>query len=457
MSSICVRHRSLSSRVVICVLLLSLLAPVAIAAPTVDSALTQYLQDSPLSSVPVVITYSQHPSAADIASLQMLGIPGGVVLNRLPMVLTAINKAQLDALRNRSNIVSIFPNQMMELDTSASRTFIGVTALRKDAEVTKRNGGLPISGKGVGVAIVDTGIDATHPDLQLGRNVVQNVSFPLSDLAVVGNCPAAAAGIVGISGVPGVVLNLGFLPPTFVEDAPISDAEGGHGTFVAGVVGGTGQASGGFYGGMAPGANLVGLVAGNDCGLPSFGILQAFDYVVVNQIRFNIRVVNNSWGSRLRNVPYDPNHPINVATRTLHDLNITVVFSAGNAGATAGAINPYSTAPWTISVAASQKEGLGLPSSFSSRGEDNGTGTDVAGQPADPNAPPNLRPDLTAPGEDIKSTRSKGPGLTNVADSPVRRLERPHHDPAGLSAFLYDFARHKLLRATRDRGGGADD
>jgi subtilase family protein len=70
--------------------------------------------------------------------------------------------------------------------------------------------------------------------------------------------------------------------------------------------------------------------------------------------------------------------------------------------------------PWTISVAAGEKQGLGTPASFSSRGENNGNGTDVAGQPADTNALPNLRPDVTAPGVDIKSARMKGVGLTNT-------------------------------------------
>jgi Subtilase family len=41
----------------------------------------------------------------------------------------------------------------------------------------------------------------------------------------------------------------------------------------------------------------------------------------------------------------------------------------------------------------------------------------VAGQPADPNAKPNFRPDITGPGVDIKSARMKGAGLTNTAGS----------------------------------------
>ncbi|MBI4462843.1 MAG: S8 family serine peptidase [Acidobacteria bacterium] len=382
-----------------------LLGPAAgLASPTVDSVLAEQVASNPSGQTPAIITYNHQPTSDDLAGLQLLSISAGIVLNRLPMVLTTVNQGQLDALRSRSGILSLYANEFMERYTNVSRTFIGVTSVRKDAEVTRRNGGLPVSGKGIGVAVVDTGIDATHPDLQLGRNVVQNVLFPLTELSVT---PTGCA--LRLS------FNFGFLPPTFLENQPISDAEGGHGTFVSGVIGGTGQSSGGFFGGVAPGADLIGVVAGNDCGLPSFGILQAFDYVMVNQIRYRIRVVNNSWGSNLGTASFDPDHPINVATRHLHDLNITVVFAAGNSGDNPGAINRYSVAPWVISVAAGDREALGRPAGFSSRGQDNGTGTDTAGQPASPSAPPNLRPDITAPGANIKSTRSKGPGITNTA------------------------------------------
>src|SRR5687767_458405 len=42
-------------------------------------------------------------------------------------------------------------------------------------------------------------------------------------------------------------------------------------------------------------------------------------------------------------------------------------------------------------------------------------GSDIAGQPADPEVAPNLRPDITGSGVDIKSARSKAPGVTNIA------------------------------------------
>lgn len=375
----------------------------ASAAPTVDPQLASRLSAAPLTPAPAVITFDSHPDPADLLALHTLGMTGGIVLNELPMVLTQLNAAQLDALDGRSDIVSIYGLRFYEAYTNASRKFIGVDAMMRDAELAAANSGLPVSGDGIGVAYVDTGIDTAHPDLNLGENVVQNVYFPLGEVQT---------GITGIS----IELPPEFVPPVFVEDVPNTDLAGGHGTHGAGIVAGTGAASGGFYGGVAPGADLIGLMAGNDLGLTNFSILQAYDYALVNQFRYNIRIANNSFGGDLGDPSnYNPDDPLLVATRELHDRFITVVFAAGNSGSDPGAINYLSVAPWVISVAAGTKQGLGTPADFSSRGEDDGTGTDVAGQPADPAAPPNFRPDLTAPGEDIKSARAVSVGLTNTA------------------------------------------
>lgn len=379
----------------------ALVAGQALAVPGVDARLVQQTNASPLGFTPVLVTYDHAPRPADLLALRAFGIPGGTLLSRLPIVLTAVNQAQLNALRSAPGVVSLYANRRFKPFTDASRSFIGATAARADSELTSRNRGLPVSGAGVGVAYVDTGIDATHPDLVLGRNVAQNVLFPLAEYAVTE-----------------MPLPPDFVPVVAVENVPQSDAQGGHGTFGAGVTAGTGQTSGGLYGGVAPGARLVGLVAGNDVGLTTFAIVQAYDYALVNQIQYNIRVCNNSWGTTLGDLPYDPFDPINVATRALHDHDITVVFAAGNDGDAPDVINPFSVAPWVISVAAGQKQGYGAPASFSSRGNDDGNGTDVAGQPANPLAPPNLRPDVVAPGVDIHSTRAKCAGLTNSAGSP---------------------------------------
>lgn len=386
----------------------------------VDPLIASFLSTrSAGSTMPVVITYAEQPGANEFGRLQSAGIAKGFAMRELPMVIADMNLAQLSAVRTQSGVVSIWANRIMKNFTNASRPFIGVNKMMADREVTLRNTanpGMPISGKGIGIGYIDTGIDGTHSDLEFGpnRKTVQNVIQPLSE-TVVGDGGLVVG--IGVS-VADILYEEGFVAPIYLENQPHSDVESGHGTHGAGVAAGLGVMSGGFYGGVARGANIIGVNSGNELGLPLVGIIGAYDYLLANQFLYNVRIINNSWGDSLSSAGIDPANPINIATRTAHDRNIFVVFAAGNGinsvGDVPNAINPYSTMPWTISVAAGEKQGLGTPADFSSRGENNGTGTDVAGQPADENAPPNLRPDIIAPGVDIKSARMRGVGLTNT-------------------------------------------
>lgn len=391
--------------------------PVAAATVKVDPLLTQFLNARLSAHMPVVISYSRQPGNAEFTQLQRAGIQKAFVMQQLPMVICDMNLVQLTAVRSQSGVRSIWANRLLKPLTNAARPFIGVNAMSADQEITQRNThnpGIPVTGLGVGIGYVDTGIDATGRDLPLGSKVRQNVIQPL------------AQGVVGVGefGLPvGVDISdqiagsdgrPQFVQVPYIEGTPFSDMDSGHGTFGAGVAAGLGANSGGFYGGVARGAHLVGVNSGTDSGLPLIAIIGAYDYLLVHQYDYNIRVINNSWGSSLADSEIDPANPINLATRIAHDRNIVVVFAAGNAGAAADAINPYSTMAWTISVAAGEKQGLGTPADFSSRGVNNGGNPDVAGMPANPDAPPNLRPDITGSGVDIKSVRSHGPGLVNT-------------------------------------------
>src|SRR6185503_466875 len=134
----------------------------------------------------------------------------------------------------------------------------------------------------------------------------------------------------------------------------------GHGTFVASVAAGTGQASGGLYAGVAPGASVLGLSAGD---LLIVNMLEGFDYVLDHAQAMSLRVVNCSWGTLGF---FDPDDPVNVATRALYDAGISVVFAAGNHGPSPDTLNSYAVAPWVIGVGSTTKDGT--TSSFSSRG-----------------------------------------------------------------------------------------
>jgi serine protease AprX len=384
----------------------------------VDPLLLQFLNSKLNAHMPVVIAYKQHPGAGEFAQLQSAGIKKAFVTHELPMVICDLNLAQLAAVRTQPGVRSIWANRVMKPFTNAARPFIGVNAMSADQEITRHNTnnpGIPVTGLGVGIGYVDTGVDASGKDLPFGTKVRQNVIQPLAQGVVgLGELGIGEGADISdqISGPDG---RSQFVQMPYLENQEMSDVESGHGTFGSGVAAGLGVNSGGFYGGVARGAHLVVVNSGTDSGLPLIAIIGAYDYLLVHQYDYNIRVINNSWGGSLADSELSPDNPINLATRIAHDRNITVVFAAGNAGTATDAINPYSTMAWTISVAAGEKQGFGTPASFSSRGVGNDANPDVAGMPADPNAPPNLRPDITGSGVDIKSVRSHGPGLTNVA------------------------------------------
>ena len=155
-------------------------------------------------------------------------------------------------------------------------------------------------------------------------------------------------------------LPLGFQHPLPIENLINTDSANGHGTFVAGVIAASGVSSGGKYSGVAPGANILGLSAGS---LNLTHILAGFDYVLERGDDYNVRVINCSFSAATM---FDLNDPVNVASKMLTERNVNVVFSAGNSGAGNGTLNPYSAAPWVVSVGATDEKGK--LADFSSRG-----------------------------------------------------------------------------------------
>jgi len=311
------------------------------------------------SNVDAVISYHHLPTDADIADLQAIGVLGGTRYRSLPMIAVTTTKRRLAVVSHLAAVRSLYSNRTFQWNLDRRpRTLTGVERVRRNNDLTGANRGLPVSGRGVTVAVLDTGVDGTHGDLS-GR-VVQNLK--LADTQSLG---------------------VGFSYPLATPNLPNTDQAYGHGTFVAGVIAGSGQQSGGKYAGVAPNANILGLSAG-DASLVF--VLSGLDYLLTNGAAFNVRVVNCSFSA---NTVFDVNDPVNIATRMLTDNGMNVVFSAGNTGPGTDTLNPYSVAPWVISTGATDDQGK--LAGFSSRGD--------FGSPL-------FRPTLVAPGVNTVSLRA---------------------------------------------------
>ena len=360
--------------------------------PELALLLNQTVDDS---NINVVLVYHHLPTDSDLAELQSLGIAGGTRFRALPMVMITGTKDQIVAISHLPSIRSIYSNRTLTFNSEPEiRTATGVERARRDADLISRNNGLRPTGRNVTVAVLDTGIDGTHADLS-GR-VVKNINLADTQSA-----------------------SAGFSYPISSEDLPNTDQLYGHGTFVAGVIAGSGNLTGGKFAGVAPDAKLVGLSAGD---ATLVYVLNGLDYLMTNRAILGVRVVNCSFSA---NTAYDTNDPVNVATKMLTDAGVNVVFSAGNTGPGTHTLNPYAVAPWVISVGATDT--LGRLASFSSRG-------DFASEL--------FRPTLVAPGVNVVSLR--GSGILNVtgalgfagADaSKLSSTELPYYTTANGTSF----------------------
>jgi serine protease AprX len=356
--------------------------------PELAIQLNQLTDDS---NVNAVVTFHHLPTEADIADLQNLGVLGGVRYRSLPMIALTATKQQLINISHLPAVRSIYGNRTLQSNADAYIALNNAGRISVDRDLTTRNQGLPVSGRNVNVAVLDTGVDGTHADLS-GR-VVQNVK--LFDTQSVG---------------------VGFIQPVAIENLPNTDQAYGHGTFVAGVVASSGLRSGGRYTGIAQGANIVGLSAGD---LTLSFVLSGFDYLLANGSNLNVRVVNCSFSA---NTVFDLNDPVNVATKLLTEQGINVVFSAGNAGPGTSTLNPYAVAPWVIGVGATDERGR--LADYSSRGSF---------------ASSLFHPTLVAPGTSVIGLRALGAtGVIGTLQADRQRLapsELPFYTTASGTSF----------------------
>ena len=239
-----------------------------------------------------------------------------------------------------------------------------------------------IKGDGITVVVVDSGIDASHPDLDYNPQTPNNPIKPQPDDKVIYNAKLNQGS--------------GSNTPEFLwVPASDTDTSSGHGTHCAGTVAGNGDASAKNKLGIAPNSWLIGLSMGE----LAFTIdeYSALEHVYqlskpgsATQQAWNIKVVTNSWGPGFPFDSIDANDlTVQIIEKITIENNVAVIFANGNDGGEGDEdqSNIFAKVPAAIGVAASNRDGIGM-SDFSSRGDMSDRDT---------------WPDVTAPGVDIWS------------------------------------------------------
>ena len=265
-------------------------------------------------AVDVIVVGAANRGGEVAAAVSRAGGRVSAVLSMVDGVRASVPAAALSRLGCSPGVASVTPNSVVRFAGHDGGSDSSATA----SDYVRETGALPLwrkgdDGTGVGVAVIDTGIS------------------PMNDVA-------------------GRIVN----GPDLSGEGTIIDSYG-HGTVMAGIIGGDGhdsaRESAGPNTGMAPGATLVSVkVAGRNGAADVSTMLEAMHWVSAYRHEFNIRVLNLSWGTPSTQSPTVD--PLDYAVERLWRQGIVVVAAAGNAGSAAGTILKPADDPLVITAGA---------------------------------------------------------------------------------------------------------
>jgi serine protease AprX len=269
----------------------------------------------------------------------------------------SMTAAQIRALAKNPMVKQIEADVEVKALMSTATTWTGVTQARTDYGVDGDRDGSPTtySTTDIVVAVIDTGIDKNHIDLDGGKV-------------------------------------LAFRDEVNGQTTAYDDH--GHGSHVAGIIAGTGEGNS-AYKGVAPGAALVGIKVLNSAGSgTTTQIVNGINWMISNRTTYNIKVGNMSLGAAGCSNGTDS---ISAAVNNAVNNGIVMLVAAGNEGPAKCTIGAPAAAANAITVGAGidpGEKGWGL-AYFSSRGL---------------TADGRLKPDIVTPGYNITSVAR---GTTN--------------------------------------------
>jgi serine protease AprX len=327
-------------------------------------------------TVKVIVQYKQVPQATQEGRVQHLGARLNHRLGLVKGIALTIPVSALPALEADDEIVSVgldHPLRALDEITDAATNVPSAW-----------NAGY--NGAGIGVAVIDSGINDSHPDLW---NSYESHSR--------------------------VVYHQDFTGTATTNSSGAQYDLYGHGTHVAGIIGGNGYLSNGNYEGAAPAVNLVDLRALDLNGNGSDStVIAAIQQAIALQNKYNIQVINLSLGRGI-SVSYTQD-ALCQAVESAWKAGIVVVVAAGNYGRLSvdgsdgyGTVTAPGNDPFVITVGAMNSNGspsqsAEIMTSYTSKGP---TTYDHV-----------VKPDIMAPGNNIVSLAA--PGATLEANYPAQ-------------------------------------
>jgi serine protease AprX len=345
------------------------------------SPLAKLAASHPGRSVEVIVQLraGTDPARAD----SLAAAAGGVVERQLPIIngfSTTVSAAEAQSLSGDPAVHAVSLNTAVQSQGAVNPSALATSydnSIR--ADVPWANG---YTGKGIGVAVIDTGIQGDLPDFRVSQSDATS--------RVVAN----------------VVTN---------PAATTANDTFGHGTHIAGLIAGNGtnlpatDPNYGKYAGVAPDANLIAIKASDDAGNASvLDVIDGLQFVIEKKADYNIRIVNLS----LRSTTSESyrTDPLDAAVEAAWNSGVVVVVAAGNEGGTAGAVT-YAPAndPFVITVGGSDDMGT------TSTGDDTLASWSSRGLTQDGFQ----KPDIVAPGAHLVSTMAPGAEYTRLCPTCV--------------------------------------
>ena len=356
-------------------------APVAAETlPSLHPSLAALAERSPRKHVEVIVQLDEGMTRAAVAPLvRELGGKVTRDLHIINAVAAELPAAGAAKLASRPEVRAVSPNAGTKPQAMGDGLATSYNASIQTPHLWNTYRG---TGRGVGVAVVDTGIAGDLPDFRVSATDTRS--------RVIGSAVVH-------------------------PDATTATDEYGHGTHVAGIIAGNssnrdeGDPLKGKYMGVAPNANLVSVKVSDDEGNATvLDVIAGIQFAVDHKAEYNIRVLNLSLESTTAE-SYKTD-PLDAAVEAAWFKGIFVVAAAGNRGPGGDAVHHApGNDPYIVTVGAVDDNGTkeiadDAPTSWSSRGT---TQDGFA------------KPDIYAPGAKIVSNLAPGSEYTTLCDECV--------------------------------------